>query len=108
METNHRPAAEPEVIATRHTFDGVLVNLHSDGSLSTRQSFLRVRLPIETMWRFMADVCLYNYAELAAAVKGMRAGSSRPFSIRKDVLESERVYREIVTSAGVRVDVRIH
>jgi len=105
MESN---AATAAIVATRTTFDGVQVFLHADGSVSDRLRFIgRVNLPLATMWRAAADFSLYTHAELATFIKKAATGAQKFFSPRVDRPESERLYRSVVTSAGVTVYLRV-
>lgn len=98
----------PEIVAIRQTFDGVTVRLHADGSVSDRLNFLPGgRLPVDSMWRLFADVCLYMHSELPTLIRKVKSGKWRPFAIRVDRPEPERVYREIVTTCGVRLHLRV-
>lgn len=97
-----------EIVATRTTFDGVQVFLHADGSVSDRLRFIgRTKLPAATMWRAAADFSLYTHDELPAFIKKVARGAQKFFSVRVDRPEAERLYRSVVTSAGLTVYVRI-
>lgn len=99
---------QDEIVATRTTYDGVQVFLHADGSVSDRLRFIgRTKLPETTMWRAAEDFCLYTHAELPAFIKNVAKGAQKFFSVRVDRPESERLYRQVVTSAGAKVYLRI-
>ena len=87
-----------EIVATRKTFDGVTVHLHADGRLSDRQSIIKGgKLPVEAMWRVIADLAVYTHAEIPALIAEVNAGRWIPSGTitAQDVPEAERVYREI-------------
>jgi hypothetical protein len=74
---------QPEVIATRKTFDGVTIFLHADGQVSNRLSFYRGRLPMVVAFRVMDDLCLYTAAEIPDLMRRAKSGrypakSARP------------------------------
>jgi hypothetical protein len=97
-----------QIVATRTTFDGIQVFLHTDGSVSDRLRFIgRTKLPVATMWRAAADFSLYTHAELPAFIKKVAKGAQKFFSVRVDRPESERLYRSVVTSAGMTVYLRV-
>lgn len=99
-----------EVVATRKTFDGVVVYLHADGSVSTLMHFLRGgKLPLASMWRFAADICLMTFAELPEEIRCEKKGKRKAFAIRDWVPESERIYLAgPMLANGLTADVRIH
>lgn len=70
-----KPVAE--IVATRKTFDGIVVCLWSDGLLTGRtgERVFGGKLPLGAMWRAVDDVCLYTWAELPAFVRTVKAGS---------------------------------
>ena len=100
-----------EVVATRMTFDGVTVFLHSDGRLSDKFNFIKGgKLPVESMWRVIADLAVYTHAELPALIAEVRSGKWIPSGAAwaNSVPESKRVYRDIVTGGnGGIVTIRI-
>lgn len=107
--------AEPEVVASRTTFDGVRVYLHADGSLSCAMYFLRGRLPVSLMWRVAKDLCVYTWAELPQLLRDVRSGKWADAKRRaaecarnNAVPESERVYRNTYKLAnGLMACVRV-
>jgi hypothetical protein len=75
----NKPAqSDPQIVASRLTFDRVLVFVHADGSLSDRLNFLRGgRLPLATLWRKIDDICLYTHAELPEYTRTTRTRHKR-------------------------------
>jgi hypothetical protein len=60
------------VLATRQTFDGLTVQLWSDGTFGTRFSTIpglpfrpRKKVNMDALWLFMHKVCLLEKSELA-------------------------------------------
>lgn len=100
-----------EIVATRKTFDGITVHLHSDGRLSDNFNFIKGgKLPIASMWRVLADLCVYTHAELPALIAEVKAGKWVPSGTAwaKSVPESKRVYREIpLAGSGGSVFIRV-
>jgi len=72
---------DPEVISTRHTFDGARVQLHANGEISDRQSFFRGKLDPTKMWTVWEDITLYTYAEIPGLIRAARRGTFTPFRI---------------------------
>lgn len=107
------------IIATRTTFDGVTVYLHSDGSVSDRLNFFRAKLPIASMWRAFDDVSIYTHAEIPSFIREAKGGKWSPAWIAGQVAsaqkraaiasvpEAERCYRQIDNANGGSVFVRI-
>jgi len=83
--------AIPTIVATRKTFDEVIIFLHADGSLSTRTHYLYGgKLPLASMWRLIDDVCLYSFTELRNFLRAAQAGEI-PAKPRPTAEESARI-----------------
>lgn len=97
------------VVATRKTFDGVTVYLHSNGELSTVMYFVKGgKLPLASMWRFAEDICLMTFKELPDQIRAEKKGKRRPFAIRDWVPEAQRVYVQGPRLAnGLTMDYRV-
>ena len=68
------------VVATRHTHDGVHVNVHHDGSLSGHMHYVvGGRARPEHLWRMAAEICITNWAHLPELVRAAkRADFGKP------------------------------
>jgi hypothetical protein len=95
---------DAEIVARRFTFDGVQINLHADGALSTRMHFVgRVKLPVATMWREIDDVCVYTYAELPAFIKAAKSGERAADRDRADWINSGRCAAQVAANGRDRM-----
>lgn len=72
-------------VSRRYTFDGVDVRLSSDGSVSSRQTILRGKLPVDRMWQVWGDVGLYTWDELPEVIRSVKRGKFQPFRVRKPI-----------------------
>ena len=72
---------DPEVISTRHTFDGARVQLHANGEISDRQSFFRGKLDPAKMWAVWEDITLYTHTEIPGLIRAARRGTFTPFRV---------------------------
>ena len=96
---------EAEIIARRFTFDGVQINLHADGALSTRMHFVgRVKLPVATMWREIDDVCVYTYAELPGFIRAAKSGERQAARDRADWINSGRCAAQVAANRRDRME----
>jgi hypothetical protein len=90
-----RAGADPEVVSTRKTHDGVTVRLHQDGAISNRTHFIgRVKLPTSIMWRVWGDIESYTHEEIPALIKqAKKLGSWPPAAPRSrpTAEESDRI-----------------
>lgn len=99
--------ADAPVVAVRETFDGVRVNFHANGEVSFRTHFLRGRLTPLAIWRVADDVCLYTAEEIPALLRAAKSAAWRPFRVRVDIPESQRVYRVVKVANGLDVHIRV-
>lgn len=62
--------ADAAIVATRRTFDSVVIRVHANGELSDRMNYVRGgKLPTARLFRAADDICLYEYAELPAWIR---------------------------------------
>lgn len=76
------PAA---IIATRRTFDGVRVDLWSDGVISIVGIGKRA-VGLEAGWLVLGDVCLYDAAEVMALAEKARKGTRQRMTDARDYM----------------------
>jgi hypothetical protein len=102
---NNTANTDPEIIARRATFDGVAINLHADGSLSTRTHFIgRIKLPVTTMWREIDDVSIFTYAELSDFIRAAKAGERQKARDRADWINSGRCAAQVAANSRDRMN----
>jgi len=79
--------AQPEIVSTRQSFDGVTVYLHADGSVSTRMWFFRGKFPVAKMWRAWGDICTYTVQEIPGYLHAVKRMGHAP--MHKEIVNAE-------------------